>query len=396
MLRRLCLQLAGRLQEGHEGHVQVEDVLGTDLAAELADRLEERERFDVADRSADLADDDVRRSRHGAGPNPGLDLVRDVRDHLNRRAQELALALLAQHRIPDRTGSVTRRARHVLVDEALVVADVEVGLGAVLGDEDLAVLKRAHRPGIDVEVRIEFLSLHLQPPRLQQPPQRGGDDPLPQSGDDAAGDEDVLRRSGRRGQTRPSRSIHDRTGARSIQAPMDFRSPRMVRPVRAPIATHWPLPVNRFTEFKPSRAPSAFDPASPSIAISRRSYGSSRTATPTGASRGKAAARYALSARPGRVSSWLSTLAARPTSSAPDNRRVASSPTAGMPTSLRTPVVRPARRWAPKPRSGPLHRSSARPRAATAAAAGPPVAPTFQPTRGRRRPRKLIPSGPQA
>ena len=46
-----------------------------------------------------------------------------------------------------------------------------------------------------------------------------------------------------------------------------------------------------------------------------------------------------------------------------------------MPTSLRTPVVRPLRRWARKPRSGPLHRSSARPSAATAATAGPFVTP---------------------
>ena len=37
--------------------------------------------------------------------------------------------------------------RQVLVDETLVVADVEVGLGAVLGDEHLAVLVGTHVPG---------------------------------------------------------------------------------------------------------------------------------------------------------------------------------------------------------------------------------------------------------
>ena len=40
---------------GHERDVEVEDVLGADLAPELADRLEERERLDVADGAADLA-----------------------------------------------------------------------------------------------------------------------------------------------------------------------------------------------------------------------------------------------------------------------------------------------------------------------------------------------------
>ena len=45
---------------GTSVHVQVEHVLGAGLAPELADRLEERQRLDVADGAADLADDDVR------------------------------------------------------------------------------------------------------------------------------------------------------------------------------------------------------------------------------------------------------------------------------------------------------------------------------------------------
>jgi hypothetical protein len=39
------------------------------------------------------------------------------------------------------------------------VADVEVGLGAVLGHEDLAVLERAHRPGSTFRYGIELLEL---------------------------------------------------------------------------------------------------------------------------------------------------------------------------------------------------------------------------------------------
>ena len=72
VLRRLRLQLAGRLDERDERDVQVEHVLGADLAPELADRLEERQRLDVADRAADLADDDVggRRLGDAADPRP--------------------------------------------------------------------------------------------------------------------------------------------------------------------------------------------------------------------------------------------------------------------------------------------------------------------------------------
>ena len=53
--------------------------------------------------------------------------------------------------------------REVLVDESLVVPDVQVGLGAVLGDEDLAVLEQAHRPRVDVQVRVELLTCTLRP-----------------------------------------------------------------------------------------------------------------------------------------------------------------------------------------------------------------------------------------
>ena len=101
VLRRLRLQLAGRLDERHERHVQVEDVLLADLAPELADRLEERQRLDVADGAADLGDDDVGGLGGGAAADARLDLVRDVRDHLHGGAEEVALALLAQHRLPD-------------------------------------------------------------------------------------------------------------------------------------------------------------------------------------------------------------------------------------------------------------------------------------------------------
>ena len=106
VLGRLRLQLAGRLDERDERHVEVEDVLRAHLAPELADRLEERERLDVADGAADLRDDDVGGLGRRSAADARLDLVRDVRDHLHGGAEEVALALLAQHRLPDRAGAV--------------------------------------------------------------------------------------------------------------------------------------------------------------------------------------------------------------------------------------------------------------------------------------------------
>ncbi len=59
VLGGLGLLLPRRPQVGHEGQVHVADVVPTDVAAELADGLEEGDDLDVADGAADLDDDDV-------------------------------------------------------------------------------------------------------------------------------------------------------------------------------------------------------------------------------------------------------------------------------------------------------------------------------------------------
>src|SRR2546428_574902 len=90
MLRRLRLQLSGGVDERHERDVQVEHVLGPGLTAELANRFEEGQRLDVAYRAADLGNDDVTVARLHRAPDALLDLVRDVWDDLDRRAEVLA------------------------------------------------------------------------------------------------------------------------------------------------------------------------------------------------------------------------------------------------------------------------------------------------------------------
>ena len=40
--------------------------------------------------------------------------------------------------------------------ETLVMAEVEIGLGAIVGDENLAVLIGTHGPRVDIEIRVEL------------------------------------------------------------------------------------------------------------------------------------------------------------------------------------------------------------------------------------------------
>ena len=73
------------------------------------------------------------------------------------------------------------------------MAEIEIGLGAVIGHEDLAVLIGAHRAGIDIEIGVELAQAHLEAARLQQRAERRRAQTLAERGDHAAGDEDEPR-----------------------------------------------------------------------------------------------------------------------------------------------------------------------------------------------------------
>ncbi len=85
MLRRLGLQLPRRIDIGHQRQMDEGRVIAAEIVAELADRLEERQAFDVADRAADLDQQEV--EILDAGENEFLDHVGDVRDHLHGAAE---------------------------------------------------------------------------------------------------------------------------------------------------------------------------------------------------------------------------------------------------------------------------------------------------------------------
>ncbi|GAA3557293.1 hypothetical protein GCM10023077_37720 [Mycolicibacterium helvum] len=72
------------------------------------------------------------------------------------------------------------------------MADVEIGFGAVLGDEHLAVLERVHRSRIDVEVRVELLHRHLQATCGQQLTETACCQTFAQRRDDSTADEEML------------------------------------------------------------------------------------------------------------------------------------------------------------------------------------------------------------
>src|SRR5262249_54534178 len=62
-----------------------------------------------------------------------------------------------------------------------------------VGDEDLSVLVRAHRPRIHIDVRIQLEDGDPEAACLEEPSDAGGGDPLAERGGDPSGYEDILR-----------------------------------------------------------------------------------------------------------------------------------------------------------------------------------------------------------
>jgi hypothetical protein len=80
------------------------------------------------------------------------------------------------------------------VGEALIVAEVEIGFGAVIGDVHFAVLIRAHGARIHVQVGIAFLQGYFETAAFQQTPNRRRCYALAQGGYNTTGNKNILRR----------------------------------------------------------------------------------------------------------------------------------------------------------------------------------------------------------
>mmetsp|Transcript_41611 Transcript_41611/g.97732 ORF Transcript_41611/g.97732 Transcript_41611/m.97732 type:complete len:614 (-) Transcript_41611:2309-4150(-) len=190
VLRGLGLEFAGSGDPGHVGQVHEGRVRRAGAQAHLAHGFQEGQGLDVAHGAADLHDGHV--DALGTALDVFLDLVGDVRDHLDGLAEVVAAAFLLQHGLVDLAGGEVVGLLHPRGDKALVVAEVQVGFGTVVGDEDLAVLEGRHRAGVDVDVGVQLDEGDFEAARFEDGSQGGRRDALAQRGHHTAGDEDVF------------------------------------------------------------------------------------------------------------------------------------------------------------------------------------------------------------
>ncbi len=175
---------------GDEGDVDEDGVFAAELLAHLADGFEEGKRFDVADGAADFDDRDIDVGCDLA--HRVLDLVGDVGDDLDGLAEIVAAAFLGDDGLVDAAGGEVVVAGEMGVGEAFVVAEVEVGLGAVVGDEDFAMLEGRHGAGVDVEVGVELHQVDAEAAGFEKSADGGGGKTFAERRHNSAGHKDVL------------------------------------------------------------------------------------------------------------------------------------------------------------------------------------------------------------
>ena len=166
MLGRLGLEFPGCSQIRHQGQVYVHAPAGVEILSQLADRFEKRQAFDITHGAADLGQDKIHIA--GFGQRELLYSVGDMGDDLHGAAQIIAAPLLGQDLLIDAAGRdiVALPGRHAC--KTLVMPEIEIGLGAIVGHIDLAVLVGAHGARIDIQVRIELAQPDLIAPGLKK------------------------------------------------------------------------------------------------------------------------------------------------------------------------------------------------------------------------------------
>ena len=165
------LEFASRSNPGHVAQMHKSGVVRAQLQAHLAHGFQKRQGLDVAHGAANFHNGHVHRiglAQARAALDEFLDFIGNVRDHLHRFAQIVAPTLFVEHAFVDLAGGEIIGLAHAGFHKALVVAQVEVGLGAVVGDEHLAVLQGRHGARVDVEIGIEFDQGDCQTPRFQE------------------------------------------------------------------------------------------------------------------------------------------------------------------------------------------------------------------------------------
>ena len=103
-----------------------------------------------------------------------------MRNDLYGTSQIIAAALFIDNGQIDLACRHIGALRQIDINKTLIMAQIKVSLRAVVGNENLAVLIRAHRARVHIDIRIKFLDRDPIAAAFQQTSQRSRRDPFPQ------------------------------------------------------------------------------------------------------------------------------------------------------------------------------------------------------------------------
>ncbi len=134
--------------------MDIEGIFNPLVHAHLSNRFQKRQRLDIADSTSNFDHDDVHALASSA--DPVLHLVGDVRNDLNGATEVIAPTFATDHLFIDLAGGEVVLFLHRRANEAFIVAQIEIGFGAIFGHENLTMLKRTHGARVNIDIWIEL------------------------------------------------------------------------------------------------------------------------------------------------------------------------------------------------------------------------------------------------
>ena len=192
MLCRLGFKLLRACDVGDKCNVNVSNVISSLFRSDLTYCLKERRRLNISDCAADLCDDHIGIAVLCETVYLVLYLICDVRNDLNRAAEIIAAAFLGDDVPVNFTRCDVGVYRKILINEALVVTKVKVGLRTVIGNENFSVLIGRHSAGVNVYVWVKLLDSYLIAALFEKSAERSGGNTFAESRNDSARYENVL------------------------------------------------------------------------------------------------------------------------------------------------------------------------------------------------------------
>ena len=142
------------------------------IMLELTDGFQERLALNITDCTANLDDGNSVFVCGFCSVKTTLDLVGNMRDHLNGTSAEITMTLFLKNRPVNLTGCHIGIFVKAFINETFIMSKVKICLCTVIGYKNLSMLNGIHSSRVNIDVGIKFLHGHLIPSGFQKAPKR--------------------------------------------------------------------------------------------------------------------------------------------------------------------------------------------------------------------------------